>query len=109
MMTYQLRSNIGKKSNKTVLLDLPEPPFNPGTEEGKRAIFLKTLKYNRYQENTRVRLPGTRMCGTVIEIIQDISKIKWSERGVPLFIVVQWDNKQTEYHNPFQLTYKRAK
>lgn len=109
MLMYQLKSNIGKKSKKTVLLDLPQAPFNAETEEGKRAIFLRSLKASHFKENTRVRKPGERLCGTIIEIIQDIDHIQWTERGIPLYIVVKWDNNETLYHNPFQLTYKRAR
>lgn len=92
-----------------MLLDLPKPPHDVTTEEGKRAVFLKALKYCTFRENTRVRQADSKRCGEIVDIARELDKISWNTRGIPLFITVKWDDGATTLHNPYQLTYKRVR
>lgn len=107
MLIYQIKSNNTAK--KSILIESSAAPADISTEEGKHAIFLRSLKGCVFKPGQRVRRHGTPNKGRISTINFSFKDVMWCDFGQPLYIEVEWDDGTKTMCNPSSLTLKRAK
>ena len=84
--------------------DAPLKPDSPGYKE---ALFNRAKMFLSYKEGERVRISGTRNCGTIQKIYYEFEDVQW-KGNVPYFIEVLLDNGESWTYNKRQLTRKKV-
>jgi hypothetical protein len=93
---------------------VPAPPLGegerlkPDSDEYKQHVFDRIKKQLRYKEGMRVRLHGSKTCGTVTKIWYTFDDVIWINQ-TPHFIEVTHDDGETCYsYSIRQLTTKKV-
>jgi len=79
MLAYKIISNATTQKSSTT------------TPSGKEAILKRALYGCRFKVGDRIKVRGTPLLGTVVELLEDVDSIPW-ENNRPQFIQIELDD-----------------